>query len=183
MTESEEDCVPEFSLDSIPKENLDICRKFSQDETDLKYLCHILGAIPYNCNDPSKVLRHCETLSDYKFTDLFEEFEGKPTTDYLRFYSDGTCFPCRMDDYVSSNHQESKPFRTFKLKHDKIHDSAEDYVYINYLIELIWTCYDFYHESPEEMIIRFVPSTKIDGKMVLSLDGLSSMKYNSVSID
>lgn len=182
MTESEEDCVPEFSLDIIPKENLDICRKFSQDETDLKYLCHILGAIPYNCNDPSKVLRHCETLSDYKFTNLFEEFEGKPTTDYLRFYSGDSCFVHKMNDYVSSSEQ-SQPSRTFKLKHDKIHDSAEDYVYIDCLVEIIWNCYNFYHESPEEMNIRFVPSNKIDGKMVLSLDGLLSMKYNSVSID
>ena len=55
------------------KERFALVEPYAKSDYDKEYLYEYFGCVPWNCRHPSNILCSCDTLSDYKFSDLFEE--------------------------------------------------------------------------------------------------------------
>ena len=177
---------------------------------NLAYLCSAFGAAGINDDNPKKIIDRCDELVDIKFVDLFEEVPeptnifstnveeyNKPKyflTTYRTTYDYNLhILPIK----VPALGEKPKADSTFyRLKHDLIdinHDAGlvsytkhiTDEDYIQPLSAIIYDTMRFYYKKPysdiKNVVLKFVPCDKTpSGKIVISLNGISTLFYNQV---
>ena len=126
------------------KERLNLVRPYAKTDLDLEFLYLNFGVRFHNNQSPDMILNACDTLCDYKFSELFEEVKLSditdmewmfPTDDIPMTYS----FRCFIKDaylilgindelYVNTNRKRirGKELRFFKRKFDA--NSIQKYI-------------------------------------------------------
>ena len=164
------------SCSEAEKERLNLVRPYAKSDLDLEFLYLYFGVRFHNCQDPAKILNACDTLCDYKFSELFEEVklsditdmewmfptDDTPMTYSFRCFIKGAYLILGMDDglYVNTNRMavRGKELRFFKPNFDA--ESIQKYLtstslkiedmngaVIECFADLIWANQRMYYKS------------------------------------